>query len=138
MASLADIREGLKARLDTIPDVQTSAYMLAPPTPPAMHIVPAAMEYDVAFQRGLDRLTLTVQGFVPLTADIGAQKKLDGWLAAEGSESVKNAIEGDKTLGGVVSDLRVIRHGGYQSLLVEGRAPMLMAEWTVQVLAPSS
>jgi hypothetical protein len=138
MAALADIRVALAARLALLSDVQTSAYMLANPTPPAMHVVPGETQYDAAFARGLDRWTLMIQGFVSLTSDIAAQKKLDAWLAAEGTNSVKDIVEGDKTLGGVVADTRVTRHGGYQQLVRASGNDLLMAEWTVEVLATSS
>lgn len=107
MASMEDIREGLATRLRTIPGVQVSPYLLGAPTPPALHVVPPSIEYDLAMGRGLDALTFTVQGFVAFGSDIGTQKRLDLWRAPTGLESVKTAIEGDKTLGGVVDNVHV-------------------------------
>lgn len=135
MATPASIREGLKTRLDTIAGLQASAYMLANPTPPAAHVFPAEITYDQAMGRGQDGWMMTVQAFVGFATDIGAQKRLDKLLASSGADSVKAAIEGDRTLGGVVQHLRVTRAGGYQIFLVEGRAPVLGAEWTVEILA---
>ena len=138
MAQLGELREGLRARLALIPDCQASAYMLANPTPPAMHVMPDETTYDLTMGRGHDRWTLKVQGFVGAVSDIGAQKRLDRWLAAEGPESVKAAIEGDKKLGGVASDTRVTEASGYRQVVLDGRGPLLMAEWTVEILATSS
>jgi hypothetical protein len=138
MAELGEIREALADALSVLPDAQVSAYFLHQPTPPAMHIYPGPMTYDVAFGRGLDLWTFQIQAFVPLTSDIAAQRRLDEWLNAEGSTSIKQAAEADKTLGGLVADLRVISHGGYAPVSIEGRGLMLMAEWTVEVHAASS
>jgi len=132
MATLKQIREGLATRLDTITGIQASAYMLTNPTPPAAHVIPGSIDYDGAMQRGHDVWELTVQVFVGLVADRGAQLRLDTMLAPSGGDSVKAAIEGDRTLGGVVDTLRVSRMTGYQVFNLE-RGPVLGAEWTVLV-----
>ena len=88
--------------------------------------------------RGLDEWTVIVQGFVPFTSDIGAQKQLDAMCAPSGSASVKAALESDRTLGGSVSDLHVIEQSpGAMAFANEGN-PMLLVEWKVQVIATGS
>jgi hypothetical protein len=109
--------------------------MLANPTPPAIHVFPADVLYDLAMVRGLDKWTFTVQGFVGFTTDIGAQVTLDLWLAPSGSGSVKVALEVDATLGGLVADTTVVDCSGYKVYVTEGRTPVLGAEWTVEILA---
>ncbi len=135
MASLANIREGVAANLSTISGVQVSAYMLANPTPPSLQVFPAEVEYDAAMARGLDRWTLTVQAHVGTQTDVGAQKKLDELLAPSGSSSVKAAAESDRTLGGVVSDCRVVSCSGYRVYVHPSGTAVLGAEWTVEILA---
>lgn len=132
MATLKQIREGIAAKLNTIPNIQASAYMLSNPTPPAAHVIPGEIDYDQTMQRGMDMWTLTVQVFVALVTDKGGQLRLDAMLAPTGTSSVKAAIEADKTLGGVVDTLRVSRMTGYQIFNLE-RGPVLGAEWTVLV-----
>lgn len=138
-ATLAQIREGLRVRLATIPNVQTSAYMLGQVTPPTLQVMgPDEVQYDLAFHRGLDQWTLIVQGFVGAVADVGAQTNLDLWLAPSGSLSVKAAIEGDRSaagaLGGLVQDLTVTTSSGYRIYQLDNSGPVLGAEWTVSVL----
>jgi hypothetical protein len=71
--------------------------------------------------RGLDKWTFTVQAFVALASDIGAQVKLDAFLAPSGSQSVKAAIEADGTLGGIVADTSVVSCTGYRVYARDGR-----------------
>jgi hypothetical protein len=134
MASMKNMREGLAANLGAIPGMQVSAYMLSNPTPPAAHVLPAEITYDTAMRRGQDVWFFTVQVFVSLTTDIGAQKLLDKMLASSGSDSVKAAVESDRTLGGACDDLRVVSMGGYE-IFVLGERQLLGATWRVEVIA---
>jgi len=135
MADLALIRAGLAANLGVLGIQNTSAYMLANPTPPSVHVFPAGVEYDLAMARGLDHWTLTVQLFVALSADIGSQVNLDRYLASSGALSVKAAIESDPTLGGSCADASVTSCSGYRQFVSEGRPPYLGVDWTVEVYA---
>lgn len=127
-----DICEGLAANLNAaITGVQCNGYLLASPTAPGFEIEPGEIEYDLAMGRGLDRWTVIVRGYVSEISDIGGQNKLRKWRASSGSQSVKAAIQTDKTLGGVVSDLRVVRTSRY---LRFGTNPVYLgAEWEVEV-----
>lgn len=131
--TLAEIREGIAANLAVLTGCQVSAYMLSNPTPPTIHVYPTDVEYDLAMGRGLDKWKLTVQAFVGLSTDIGAQAKLDEFLAPSGSQSVKAAIEADRTLGGSVADATAVSCTGYRVYVREGGGPVLGAEWLVEV-----
>lgn len=139
--TLTEIREAIATNLDTIPNVQVSAYMLGNPTPPTLWLYPDEADYDTTMQRGGDCLKFLVQGIAGLVADQGAQMLLDQMLAPTGSTSVKAAIESDKSLGGLVGNeaTRVVRHRGYQIYqrpnvgagIAHGQ--LLGAEWEVEV-----
>src|SRR6266511_968550 len=109
MATLAQIRAGVAANLNAAfgANVQTSAYVLSQPTPPAMQVVVGECSYDRAMHRGLDMYELFVETFVANTTDIGAQVNLENYMQPTGASSVKTAVESDKTLGGVVDTLHV-------------------------------
>jgi hypothetical protein len=137
--TMAQIRTALAANLDAIPSVQASPYMLANPTPPTVWVVPDETDYDEAMQGGLDVVKVTIQAFAGLVADQAAQKLLDEMLDPTGSSSVKATVEADKTLGGMVQDLRVTRHHGYQVYqrpnLGSGTSTgqVIGSEWTVEI-----
>ena len=133
MATVEQITEGLAANLSTISGVQVSPWMLASPTPPAIHVIPPAIEYHQAMQDGFSELTFTVQAFVALGTDIGSQKRLAQMRAPTGSGSVKAAIEADKTLGGVVSDLIVRSSDEPQVLTLDGGRQLLACDFEVDV-----
>jgi hypothetical protein len=133
--TLTEIREGIAANLAVLDGCQVSAYMMANPTPPAVHLYPAQVDYDLAMGRGLDQWMFTVQAFVGLSTDIGAQMKLDEFMAPSGSQSVKAAVESDGTLGGIVADTTVVSCTGYRVYARESGSPVLGAEWQVDVLA---
>ena len=128
------IREAMAVNLGTIPNVQISAYMLVSPVPPVIHVFPAGVEYDRGMHRGLDILTFTVEVFVAMGLDVGAQMRVDRMLSPSGTESVKAALEADRTLGGIVSDLWVERVSGYRLVeLPEMEQKALSADWLVRV-----
>jgi hypothetical protein len=47
----------------------------------------------------------TVQVVVSRQSERTAQDKLDGYLSYSGDQSIRGAIEADRTLGGIVQDL---------------------------------
>jgi len=132
--TVTQIREGIATNLSTIPNVQISAYMLVSPLPPVIHVFPAGVEYDRGMHRGLDILTFTVEAFVAMGLDVGAQQRIDGMLSPTGTLSVKTAVESDRTLGGLVSDTWVERVSGYRLVeLPEMEQKALSADWLVRV-----
>jgi hypothetical protein len=77
----------------------------------------------------------TLQVFVSENAgDIGSQQILDRYLSRTGPSSIKAALEDDLTLGGVISDLTVTQSSGYRQYMTQGRANVLGAEWTINVI----
>lgn len=132
MATVTQVCEGLATNLSTIDGVQVSAWMLSSPTPPAIHVIPPAIEYHQAMQDGFNELTFTVQAFVALGTDIGTQKRLAQLRAPTGSSSIKAAIEADRTLGGVVKDL-IVRSSSEPEVFVQAERQMLVSDFTVTV-----
>ena len=107
MATLAEMREGLAANLNAIPNIQVNAYALSDPTPPTIDIIGGPILYDEAMVRGVDETELRVRVLVPIGSDVGAQKLMDSFCGPSGASSVKAQAETDRTLGGKVATLRV-------------------------------
>lgn len=136
MADLSDIRAALAACFSSLEDdVQVSAYMLEAPTPPAVFVFPAEIDYDLSMHRGLDKWLFTIQAVVNESIDRGGQVNLDEFLAPSGPRSIKQLVEADTTLGGVVQAARVVSCTGYRKYVSDGppRAVHLGAEWSVEV-----
>lgn len=135
---LTAVREALAANLNRINGLDVSPLMLANPTPPAAHVYPATVDYDVSFGRGGDMQTLTIQVLAGLVLESAAQQTLDQYLAGSGPFSVKEAAESDPQLGGACDDLEVTGSSGYRELQVEGQPNRLVCEWTVVVYGPGN
>lgn len=135
MSTSFDIREAIARNLrGNIRGLQAQPYVMSQPTPPSADVRRGPVEYDQAFQQGVTHWTMLVRVFVAGAQDKGAQANLDSYLSPEGDRSIKQAIESDPTLGGLVSDLQVTEATGEQTYTIEGRAdPFLGSEWTVEV-----
>lgn len=136
MADLTAIREAIAAALEVSfgDSMQISAEMLSNPTPPSAHVFPDETDYHKAMGNGAEDWNLIVQVFVATTSDIGAQRLLDSMLASTGAGSVKAAIEADRTLGGLVSGLKVRKTSGYRVYQRALGDPLLGADWHLTVL----
>jgi len=132
MSVVGDLRAGLRDNLKTIPDIQVSRYALANPTPPGIHILPPAAKYHQAFQGDTD-YTFTVQAFVALTTDIGPQILLDELLDEKGERSVCRAVESDKTLGGLASDVFCSEVLEPRVIVTSSNMGLLLSDWVVTV-----
>lgn len=132
-ATLTEVRNGIKARLATIAGL--SAYAIEPPSPkyPAAWTFPLPeSEYDNDFDgKTLWRMQITVA--VAASELAHAQTNLDPYLAPQGTKSIRAAIEGDVTLGGVVDYAVVKRLTGYSGNAVSGGASV-MATLALEVI----
>jgi hypothetical protein len=134
MASITVIRTRLAANLGTISGLRTAAEVPDNPTPPIGIINLDSVDYDGAMQGGLTTYSFVVTVIVGRAAEREMQRKLDAYCDPTGNQSVKVAIESDKTLSGEVYDLRVERSSGMGSIIINDQN-YLAAEFTVTVLA---
>jgi hypothetical protein len=135
VTNIAAIRAAFETSLMVLKDdvVQVSGYEIAAPTPPTIHCFPGPITYDLAGSGGLDEVMMTIQVLVPLGADFAAQDLLNGFMDALGPKSIKQAIEADSSLGGIVSDLQVLGCSGQQRFVRDNGPPLWGADWSVQV-----
>ena len=118
MPSLSDIRTGLATNLGTITGLRTSAFVPDEPKPPIAIIFPDNISFDTAFNRGLDTYTFSIQVIVSKVSDRNAQSNLDAYCNPDGAQSIKAAIESDRTLGGLIQDLRVTEVRDYRAATI--------------------
>lgn len=132
MATIAEIRAGIATNLATISGLRTTETIPDNPQPPVAIIAPSAIEYDLSFQRGFDQYNFVVTLIVGRASERQAQRTLDLYCAGTGSSSVKTAIESNRTLSGLIQDLRVTAMRNYGSTII-GENTYLAAEFDLVV-----
>jgi len=131
--SISLIRTGLATNLSNISGLRTAAEVTDLPNPPIAIVALNNVSYDRAFADGLTNYTFIVTVIVGRAAERTAQRKLDGYITP-GVNSVKNALESDKTLGGYAYDCRVVSMDSVGSLTISDTT-YLAADFTVTVIA---
>ena len=131
--SISQIRTALATNLATITGLRTAAEIPDLPNPPIAVVSLDSVSYDQAFARGMTSYTFTITIIVGRSAEREAQRKLDAYITP-GANSVKNAIESNKTLGGYAYDCRVVSMNSVGSVTISDTT-YLAADFTVTVIA---
>jgi len=134
MASITAIRNGIVANLTSISGLRAVAEVPDNPSPPIAIVNLDSVEYDGALNNGLTTYSFQVSLIVGRAAERTMQRKLDAYSDVTGSQSVKVAVESDRTLSGEVYDLRVERSSSIGSIQIQDQT-YLAAEFTVTVYA---
>jgi hypothetical protein len=132
MSSVEDIRDGIATRLATVNGLRVSPTYLDAPRPPVAMVLPDTVEYDLDGSRGADRFIFTISLLVGRADDRAAQRNIDTYIV--GANSVKAAIEADRTLGGSADTCRVTEMRNYGQVSV-GDVVYLGVEFEVEVVA---
>lgn len=132
MATVGGIRTGLASALGTISGLRSSATVPDNPRPPIAVVMPERVEYDLNGSRGADTYFFTIIVLVGRADDRVAQNKIDTYIV--GAQSVKKAIEADRTLGGVAQTCRVTGMNNYGSIPL-GEVLYLSVQFSVEVVA---
>lgn len=104
-STIAQIMGGVETRLATISGLNTGDVSPSQVTPPYAFVsVPQIDNYHATMGRARITLPLQVTVLVSAAADRDGQLKLAGYANPTGATSVVTAVEGDKTLGGLVED----------------------------------
>jgi hypothetical protein len=131
MASFSSIRDGLKTRLATIANLNTYDVMPENPIAPAAIVGgPMGKEFQVNYvvrgaPPGVVEWILPVWIYIEAMDGETAQNLIDLYLGTTGARSVRRAIEGDRTLGGVAQSVRVTKVENYTGQWAEFRVEVL-------------
>lgn len=132
---IQDVATGLGDRLRTIEGLRVTDYIPDAPNSPAAWPMLSSLDPHRAMARGLEQATFDV--VIAIAAGRGMDRtrheQMNGYLSTSGATSVLLAVEGDRTLAGVVSDLVVRPYGieGYQDI---AGSSFLIARWPVYVI----
>jgi len=132
MSSMTALRDGIATRLATVNGLRVSATYLDAPRPPVAMVLPDRIDYDLDGSRGADQFFFTVSLLVGRADDRAAQRNIDDYVV--GTNSVKKAIEDDRTLGGAADTCRVTEMRNYGQVSV-GDVVYLGVEFEVEVVA---
>jgi len=130
----ADIHTGLRNRLSTIQGLRVADHLPEQVQPPMAVIQLQSVTYHRAMNGGLSQWEFVVSCVAGRMGERFSQTQLDDWIAYSGSQSVRAAIEDDKTLDGAASTLIVADMVSVRPLSL-GDAAYLTCEFTVNVHA---
>ena len=132
--SASSIQEALGLQLGMIQGLRVADHLPEQVNPPMAVIQMQSVTYHRAMAGGLSEWEFTVSLVAGRMGDRVAQRYLDGWMSYDGNQSVREAIEADKTLGGNCSTLKVGDMIAVRPLSL-GDASYLTCEFNVTVHA---
>lgn len=103
--TILQVMQGIEGRLATINGLRTSEFVTDQVNVPMAVVgVPPVENYRITFGRG--QFLVRPQVFILVSASLDriGQTELAGFADASGPTSIPAAIEGDRTLGGVVQE----------------------------------
>lgn len=106
--TILQVMQGIETRLKTISGLIVHEYQPDAVTVPLAFVgVPPIPAYRTTFGRGRFGIAPTVTVLVSRASDIIGQHKLAGYADVEGATSIPAAVEGDRTLNGLVEECYV-------------------------------
>lgn len=119
-STVSGLRDALKTRLATIAGLRTHDTWPAQIHPPAAIVEPLAgsFEQTLGSDDALYRFQIVVA--VQFGTHRTAQDALDEYLTPSGTRSIRAALEGDVTLGGLAHSLSVTGWREYGTLEING------------------
>lgn len=131
-ATVSQVMTGLKNRLATISGLRAFAFQPDYINPPTAFPTLNEVSYHGAMGGGDVVFDGLIQVIVGGVSDRTTQNLLDGFASYSGASSIRAALEGDKTLGGVAQTLVVNRSLGIRRMTI-GDADFVTVEVAFQV-----
>ena len=134
VTTVSQIKTGLAANLATVSGLRAYAYQPDNVNTPFAWPLLDSIQYNGAMGGGLITHRFTISVVVGRSAERTAQTLLDGYLSYKGATSIRQAIESDRTLGGVVQDL-IVESANNISTLEANDTTYLAIDFVVTVYA---
>ncbi|CAB4173457.1 hypothetical protein UFOVP943_39 [uncultured Caudovirales phage] len=134
VTTVSQIKAGLAANLATVSGLRAYAYQPDNVNTPFAWPLLDSIQYNGAMGGGLITHKFTISVVVGRSAERTAQSLFDGYLSYKGATSIRQAIESDRTLGGVVQDL-IVESANNISTLEANDATYLAIDFVVTVYA---
>lgn len=116
-ATPSQVKDGLKAAIETIPGLRAFDHQPEQVNPPfAFPTLDEIRYHETGMGSGGVVMDFTISIVVFRQSERTAQEELDKFTAFSGAQSIREAIEADRTLGGVCDDLIVGSAGNFTNL----------------------
>jgi hypothetical protein len=132
--SVSAIRDGLAKNLRTISGLRVYAEIPDSPNIPGAIVSLNNINYDQAFQRGLTEYNFVITVIVGRVSDRLAQRRIDQYVSG-GENSIKYAVESDKSLDGSAFDVRVSEMTNIGAVVLNQDVTYMAADFAVTVFA---
>lgn len=132
--SATQIHDALSMALAAVPGLRVADHLPEGINPPMAIIQVQSVTYHRAMRGGLSEWQYLVAVVSGRMGDRSAQRLLDGWMAYDGNQSIRAAIEADPTLNGICQTLLVADMVSVRPLS-QGDAEYLSCEFNVTVHA---
>lgn len=133
-ATLQQQADGLETRLATISGLRVFDHVPDSWATPCAFVIPDTVEYWNAFAGGDATHNWTATVVVGRQSDRSSQRQLLEYMSYSGTKSIRAAIEGDRTLGGVVQSLLVDRADNVR-MVSQGDQSYLAVDFAVRIHA---
>lgn len=131
---ITEVREALNDALDSIGGVVVYKTAMTNPTQfPCMMVGPAPESMDYRVAKDTDRAVFNVWLFIGYN-DQRAQEVLEAVMSTDGTDSLLATLYADRSLGGVVSNLRLLSSTSGTYSVVNGIDNIIGCEFRVEVL----
>lgn len=135
------IADVITANVVSSPTLTALAYLPDGLTPPMIFTSDIEVDFDQAYNRGMDRVVFTLRLLVSRADDRASQLLLDGYISGSGTASIRSAIEAGRaingavggTLGGAAADMHLRTMSAYRWFTV-GDSQFLGAEFSLLVI----
>lgn len=131
-ATVTQVVTGIKNRLATISGLRAFDYQPEQINPVIGFPIVDRIEYHRAFSGGDVVFFVTVTVIVGRYTDRTAFALLDDFMAYSGAKSIRAALEGDPTLGGIASNL-IVRSSADIRSASQGDAEFLEVQFQMEV-----
>lgn len=133
-ASIRAAEAAVIAALESIPGLRCFDYLPDSFTPPTAIVGVGDVDYHGAFGMGDVVYTVDVMIIVARASERAGQAALDDFMSPFGDTSIRQAVESDKTLGGVVSTSLVNKAGNLKVIAVN-TIPYISVDFSMTVHA---
>lgn len=133
-ATVSQVSDAIKARLATVSGLRTFSYQPEQLNPPFAWPELTQVTYHRSMQLGDVEMQFTINVVVGRYTDRTANELLDEYLSATGAKSIRQALESDRTLGGVVQTV-ILSSAADVTSLNEADANFLQVQYQMTVHA---